>query len=42
LLDWTEAVIPSLTPDNLLDPSPAMRPVSDEMVAAGALGGSTR
>jgi len=27
-LDWTEALIPSLTPENLLDPAPAMRPVA--------------
>lgn len=27
LLDWTEYVLPSLTPRNLLDPAPAMRPI---------------
>ncbi|MFW6088284.1 MAG: nitrous oxide reductase family maturation protein NosD [Gemmatimonadota bacterium] len=27
-LDWTEALIPSLTPENLVDPAPAMRPVA--------------
>jgi nitrous oxidase accessory protein len=26
-LDWTEALIPSLTPVNLIDPAPSMRPV---------------
>src|SRR5690606_6615392 len=28
LLDWTELLLPSLTPENLLDPAPAMRPVA--------------
>ena len=28
LLDWTERLVPSLTPENLVDPAPAMRPVS--------------
>ncbi|MFW6085500.1 MAG: hypothetical protein ACODAA_09820, partial [Gemmatimonadota bacterium] len=27
LLDWTEYVLPSLTPGNLVDPAPAMRPI---------------
>ena len=27
LLDWTEYVLPSLTPRNLVDPAPAMRPI---------------
>lgn len=27
LLDWTEYVLPSVTPRNLVDPAPAMRPV---------------
>jgi nitrous oxidase accessory protein len=30
-LDWTEALIPSLTPANLIDPAPAMRPVVGSM-----------
>ena len=42
VLDWTEALIPSLTPDNLLDPSPAMRPVADEMLVADAPRGPVR
>jgi len=28
LLDWTERLVPSLTPENLVDPAPAMRRVA--------------
>ncbi|MDT8436810.1 MAG: nitrous oxide reductase family maturation protein NosD [Gemmatimonadota bacterium] len=30
LLDWTERLVPSLTPENLVDPAPAMRPFPRE------------
>jgi nitrous oxidase accessory protein len=33
-LDWTEALIPSLTPENLIDPAPAMRPVAGMIAEA--------
>lgn len=36
LLDWTEYVLPSLTPKNLVDPAPAMRPI-EGADAAGTL-----